>query len=71
MRVLRELASKGEINVIFILDGYNELKQEFMGINIFDSNDFEELSHKTNKRWDFPKIITLCRTSHLSSDDYA
>ena len=51
--------------LLFILDSYDEIKEEFQYKNLYDSNDLDEWGPSSggkfsNKLW--PKIIITCRS---------
>lgn len=71
IRKLRDLVQKGQIKLIFIFDGYDELKQEYQNINLFYANEMDNFKVVEQTVFDFPKIITTCRTEYLTSNNYA
>ena len=61
--------SKQNYRLIFILDSYDEIKQEYQYKNLYDSNDLEEWGPelKDSKKV-FPKIIITCRSEFVSTN---
>jgi hypothetical protein len=58
----------GEINLLFILDGYNQVVNEFQYKNLYDTNNLElwgpilDIHHiKSQRKFKtYPKIIISC-----------
>ena len=66
----RTQAKKGDISPIFVLDGYDELRQEYIGQNLYDTNDMEEFGpDEATSQYPFsnPKLIILCRSELLAT----
>eukprot|EP00854_Cymbomonas_tetramitiformis_P004431 gene4431-5440_t len=57
------LQSPPRYGLILVLDSYDELKMEYAGRNLYDSNDIEEKAIKH-------KVIVTCRAEHLVGHDY-
>jgi hypothetical protein len=74
---LRELVHSGEVEVAFLLDGYDELRPEFLWKNLFQTNNLEQWRSDTalNKAntsnaalnyMCFPKVVVLTRAELLA-----
>ena len=70
IRKIRDLSQMGDIKLVFIIDGYNEMKQELQGLNLFTTNGLELLKSTKDRAFTYPKVITTCRSNFLSEEDY-
>eukprot|EP00854_Cymbomonas_tetramitiformis_P002842 gene2842-3640_t len=61
---LKRCVQEGEVEIVLVLDGYDELAPGMQHLNLYDTNDLE-----TWRRRDAhigPRIIVLCRAEFLS-----
>lgn len=81
---LREKIFAGEVEVVFILDAYDELALEALGKNLWRSNNLEQYRDQsvekklkkkdgaTNTRFEdvyaYPKVVFTCRSEYLTAD---
>ena len=57
------------MKIIILVDGYDELKSEYLFQNLYDSNDLEIYRNVNNNchinKYKYPKIIYTCRSETL------
>jgi energy-coupling factor transporter ATP-binding protein EcfA2 len=66
---LRDLAKDGSVRLVFLLDGYDEMKSENLFKNLYTANNLEQYAKAGSGG---PKVIISTRTELLSQNvDYA
>ena len=71
---LRDKIQEGEAEIVFILDGYDELPSEAQGKNLWRTNNLEQYRDQRSEKkvTQFPKVIITCREEYLSKfKDYS
>jgi len=59
----------GDFKIVFIIDGYEEMKKELRGLNLFTTNYLELLRPSDDNKFEYPKVIITSRTSCFFVDD--
>ncbi|KAK3240453.1 hypothetical protein CYMTET_49697, partial [Cymbomonas tetramitiformis] len=63
---LRELVQNGEVQLVFLLDGYDEMRQENLFKNLYVTNNLEQYRKRSDpERRCHPKVIISTRTELL------
>ena len=62
-------AGESRYKLVFILDSYDEIKQQYQYKNLYDTNDLEEWGPVMREKGGkilkpYPKVIITCRTEH-------
>eukprot|EP01046_Picozoa_sp_COSAG06_P007120 COSAG06_NODE_343_length_17092_cov_17.908021_5_plen_2916_part_00 len=66
---LRQKVEEGQIQLIFILDGYDELRPQLLGKNLYKTNNLEKWRSKQQqdeKDYCRPKVVIFTRTELLT-----
>ncbi|KAM3130115.1 hypothetical protein pb186bvf_017821 [Paramecium bursaria] len=66
--LLKDTAQKNQIGLIFIMDSYDELPQQYQGINLILSNKIH--LWKPDNQLQIPKVITTSRSEAFTTNDY-
>ncbi|CAD8125112.1 unnamed protein product [Paramecium sonneborni] len=65
----QEAVEKRKFKLVIIMDSYDELKTDYVGLNLNISNKLSKWKCQTDKN-KFPKIITTCRTELFNIAGY-
>ncbi|KAM3147532.1 hypothetical protein pb186bvf_000339 [Paramecium bursaria] len=66
--ILKDTAQKNQIRLIFIMDSYDELPQQYQAINLLMTNKVH--LWKPQNQLQIPKVITTSRTEAFTTNDY-
>jgi hypothetical protein len=65
---LREKAMAGAVRLVFLLDGYDEMKSECLFKNLYTANNLEQYRSRSGAGLGDPKVIISTRTELLSQN---
>ncbi|KAM3133405.1 hypothetical protein pb186bvf_014409 [Paramecium bursaria] len=65
---LKDITQQNLISLIFIMDSYDELPQQYQGTNLLQSNKIH--LWKSQNQLQIPKVITTSRSEAFTTNDY-